>query len=111
MQLTVPSPSQTTPETLPSTGSRAAPIIGIAGLLNLLTRVERMRAAAGSSSEGGALPCLAAPPLSPLALPGAGQQAVGPTPAGQSPAAAGAAEPPARAPTTAASGSDAGGER
>ena len=93
------------------TSKAAAPMIGLAGLLNLLEVVSRLQATqqqcACASQEAG-VPCLASPPdqnqtiwpVLPPAFEGAPRQSLGPAAAGQSAPAAASARSPRRTAVT-----------
>src|SRR5947209_8364872 len=86
-------PNHNTPETLRLTNPTPRPMLGISGLLQLLTWVEHRRAAQASEHEEGGIPC---PIPHPTQLPPAqfqtGHRSVGGPAAGQSSAISLAAE-------------------
>ena len=89
-----------TPESLQLTTSPPPPMLGISGLLNLLTWVEHRQRAQASPHEEGGIPC---PVSHPTRLPPTrfqpGNQSVGGSAPGQSEASSLAAESSARTPT------------
>src|SRR2546421_1759037 len=93
-------PNYNTPETLRLTEPTPRPMLGISGLLQLLTWVEHRQAVQASQHEEGGVPC---PIPHPTRLPPAQFQAsnrlVGGSTPGQSSAAPLAAELSARTPT------------
>jgi len=93
-------PKHKTPESLQLTTSPPPPMLGISGLLNLLTWVEHRQRAQASPHEEGGIPC---PVSHPTRLPPTrfqpGNQSVGGSAPGQSSAASLAAESSARTPT------------
>ena len=90
-------PNHNTPETLRLTEPSPRPMLGISGLLQLLTWVEHRRVAQASQHEEGGVPC---PVPHPTRLPPtrfqASNQLLGGSAPGQSSAAPVAAEPLAR---------------
>jgi hypothetical protein len=93
-------PSHKTPESLWLTEPTPRPMLGISGLLNLLTWVEHRQRAQASPHQEGGNPC---PVSHPTRLPPTrfkpGNQSVGGSASGQSTATPLAAEPPTRTPT------------
>src|SRR6266702_1793865 len=90
-------PTHNTPETLRLTEPMPCPMLGISGLLNLLTWVEHRQLAQASPHEEGGIPC-SVPHLTrlPPAQFQTGQRSVGESARGQSSAASLAAKSSAR---------------
>jgi hypothetical protein len=105
-------PNHNTPETLELTEPTSHPLLGISGLLNLLTWVEHRQLAQASPHEEGGVPC-SVPHLTrlPPARFQTSQRSVGESARGQSSAASLAAESPARTPTGAKPSGKQGGRR
>src|SRR6266487_853799 len=105
-------PNQNTPETLGLTEPTPCPMLGMSGLLQLLTWVEHRRVAQASQHEEGGVPC---PVPHPTQLPPARFQtdyrSVGGSAPGQSSAAALAAESPPRTSARVEQGTKQGGRR
>src|SRR5579883_2023392 len=92
-------PNHNTPETLCLTEPTPRPMLGISGLLQLLTWVEHRRTVQASQCEEGGVPCsIPHPTRLPPAPFQASYQSVGGSAPGQSSAAPLAAESPARTP-------------
>gem|GEM_PF-462964 len=105
-------PNHNTPETLPLTEPTPRPMLGISGLLQLLTWVEHRRAVQTSEHEEGGVPCpIPHPTRLPPARFQASKQSVGRSAPGQSSAAPLAAESSARTPATTEQCTRQGGRR
>jgi hypothetical protein len=92
-------PNHNAPETLQLTAPTPRPMLGISGLLQLLTWVEHRQAVQASEHEEGGVPCpIPHPTRLPPARLQANQQSVGGSAPDQSSAAPLAAESPARTP-------------
>src|SRR6266851_4152505 len=93
-------PNHSTPETLRLTEPPPRPMLGISGLLQLLTWVEHRRVVQASQHEEGGVPCpIPHPTRFPPVRFQASNQLVGGSAPGQSSATPLAAESPARTPT------------
>lgn len=105
-------PTHSTPETLWLTEPTPHPMLGISGLLNLLTWVEYRQLAQASQHEEGGVPCPVPYPtrLPPTRFQASNQSMVGSAP-GQSSATSQAAESPARTPAGTEQHTKQGGRR
>jgi hypothetical protein len=105
-------PNHSTPETLGLTAPPAPPMLGISGLLNLLTWVEHRQLAQAAPHEEGGIPC---PVSHPTRLPPTrfqtGNQSVGSSAPGQSTAAPLEAPSSARTPAGSEQRTRQGGRR
>src|SRR5712692_8696297 len=105
-------PNHKTPETLGLTEPTPLPMLGISGLLQLLTWVEHRQAVQASQHEEGGVPCpIPHPTRLPPARFQASHQSVGGSAPGQSAAAPLAAESPARTPAGTEQRTTQGGRR